>query len=56
VTLLRGQKIELSTSDRTDPPLELWASGERVGPLPARLEAMPDALQVLVPQDSPLRR
>jgi diacylglycerol kinase (ATP) len=56
VTLLRGQKVELSTSDRTDPPLELWASGERVGPLPARLEAMPDALQVLVPPSTPTPR
>jgi diacylglycerol kinase (ATP) len=31
------------------PPLELWASGERVGPLPARVTPAAAALRVVVP-------
>jgi hypothetical protein len=34
-------------------PLELWASGERVGGLPGRVEAVPDALRVVTPPGSP---
>lgn len=33
---------------------DLWASGERVGPLPATIHVVPDALRVLVPPDSPV--
>ena len=36
-----------SRCPRHSTPPELWASGERVGPLPARLEAVPDALRVV---------
>jgi diacylglycerol kinase (ATP) len=53
VTMLRGAIVEL---DASDPAAELWASGERVGPLPARIEALPGALRVQVPRDSELRR
>ena len=53
VTILRGRHVEISSTDE-DPPMELWASGERVGPLPARLEAMPGALDVLVPERAPV--
>ena len=34
--------------------LDLYASGERVGPLPARLEPVADALHVVVPPDAPV--
>ena len=55
VTLLRGRQIEISTPD-DDRPMDLWASGERVGPLPGRLEAIPAALEVVVPPESPITR
>jgi len=54
VITLRGTTVEISAPDDTRGVLDLWASGERVGPLPARLESMPGALQVLVPGGSPL--
>ena len=45
VTVLRGTEVPIeSLDDDRDPtsaPLELWASGERVGPLPARLVPVP---------------
>ena len=53
VTMLRGAVVEL---DAPDPNAELWASGERVGPLPACVEVVPAALRVLVPRHSALRR
>ena len=31
---------------------DLWASGERVGPLPATIEVVPNALRVVVPPSS----
>jgi diacylglycerol kinase (ATP) len=33
---------------------DLWASGERVGPLPATIDVVAGALRVLVPRDSPI--
>lgn len=36
------------------PGQDLYASGERVGPLPARIEVVPGALRVLVPAHSPV--
>ncbi len=51
VTMFRGARVELSADDdrhATSPP-ELWASGERVGPLPATVEVVPAAVRVLVP-------
>ncbi len=50
VELRRGRVVELA-SDATG--AELWACGERVGPLPARLEAVPGPVSVLVPADRP---
>ncbi len=53
IDLYRGRVVELDAVG-DEPGLELWASGEEVGPLPARLEAVPGALRVLVPAHSPL--
>ena len=46
VEILRGKAIELSSTGA----LELWASGERVGPLPATVDVIPAAIQVLIPR------
>jgi diacylglycerol kinase (ATP) len=46
VTTLRGHDVTIEMPDATDDP-ELWASGERVGPLPARLDAAPGAVRVV---------
>jgi len=45
VTTLRGGRIEVSA----DRPFEVYADGERVGPLPATFEVIPKALRVVVP-------
>ncbi|MET0627074.1 MAG: YegS/Rv2252/BmrU family lipid kinase [Acidimicrobiia bacterium] len=45
VMMLRGRDV---TIEALDASLELWASGERVGPLPARVRAVPGALRVVV--------
>jgi diacylglycerol kinase (ATP) len=54
VHTFRGARILLEEpEDPTDAgraPLELWASGERIGPLPATLDVLPDALRVVVPR------
>jgi len=47
VTIRRGAQITIESVD-TAAPLELWASGERVGPLPAEITAVRGALQVIV--------
>lgn len=49
--LRRGSRVALSAdaAAANGRALELWASGERVGPLPAHLEVVPGAAQVLVP-------
>ena len=44
----RGEHIELASLD-TSTPMDVYADGERVGPLPASMEAVPDALTVRVP-------
>jgi diacylglycerol kinase (ATP) len=49
VTTFRGKAIELLSPATAEQPMELWASGERVGQLPARVETLPRALDVLVP-------
>ncbi len=54
VAMLRGKSVEIDAS-RSALGLELWASGDRVGLLPAQLEPLPGALQVLVPHESPVR-
>lgn len=48
VDMLRGREIGIESLD-SSVPIELYGSGERVGPLPARLEAVPDAVRVMVP-------
>ncbi len=48
----RGKVVELAAASGA--PLELWANGERVGPLPARVEAVAGAVSVLVPAGAPV--
>ena len=48
VTIRRGKQVTIEMPEALDAE-ELWASGERVGPLPARLEAVPGALAVVIP-------
>jgi diacylglycerol kinase (ATP) len=52
----RGQVVELSPVEPSGggPGLQLWACGEPVGPLPARLEVAPGVVRVLVPEGAPL--
>ena len=51
VRMLRGARIELDADG-----LELWASGERVGPLPATVTAVSAAARVLVPDGATATR
>jgi hypothetical protein len=44
----RGRRIAVEAVG-AEAPVDLWASGEHVGPLPARLEPAPGALAVVVP-------
>ena len=46
VTVRRGKRVSIEMPETTGAP-ELWASGERVGPLPAQLEAAPGVLRVV---------
>jgi diacylglycerol kinase (ATP) len=46
VTIRRGTEVTVEMPDATDAP-ELWASGERVGALPARLDVAARALRVV---------
>ena len=46
VTIRRGKRVMIEMPETVGAP-ELWASGERVGPLPAQLEAVPGALRVV---------
>jgi diacylglycerol kinase (ATP) len=50
VAVTRGYEVAIDAigpADPAVPPLELWASGERVGPLPGRLAPAPDAVRLL---------
>jgi diacylglycerol kinase (ATP) len=49
VHIFRGARIELDSLDDSV-PMEIYADGERVGPLPGVMEAVPDALNVRVPK------
>jgi diacylglycerol kinase (ATP) len=49
ITALRGREITIEALDDRDTEPELWASGERAGPLPARATVVGGALRVLVP-------
>jgi diacylglycerol kinase (ATP) len=53
VDMYRGKVVELASLDASV-PLELYGAGERIGPLPARMEAVPGALQVVVPDTAPV--
>lgn len=45
IDTLRGREITVSA----DHPCDLYADGERIGPLPATFKAVPQALNVMVP-------
>lgn len=49
VSIVRGATV---TIESLDGGIDLYASGERIGPLPARLETVPHALRVMVPRDA----
>jgi diacylglycerol kinase (ATP) len=51
VTMLRGRAVELRGGDGPV-PLELWASGERVGALPGRVTVVPGALRLVAPSST----
>jgi diacylglycerol kinase (ATP) len=48
-TTYRGRHVELA-SLATDVPMEVYADGERVGPLPASMDVVRNALVVRVPR------
>jgi diacylglycerol kinase (ATP) len=48
VTTLRGTRVHLESLDASI-PMEVYADGERVGPLPGTMEAVRDALTARVP-------
>lgn len=47
VTVVRGRRIRITSLDPR--PMDMYASGELIGPLPAEVEAVPSALRVMVP-------
>ncbi len=47
VTIVRSKQFRI-VSDR---PLELWADGERIGETPVTIEAVPEAIDVLLAKD-----
>jgi len=49
VQMQRGREVTIESLDASV-PIELYGSGERIGPLPARIEAVPGALRVMVPR------
>jgi diacylglycerol kinase (ATP) len=48
VTTYRATRVELESLDASV-PMDVYADGERVGPLPATMEAVSRALTVRVP-------
>jgi diacylglycerol kinase (ATP) len=52
VSTYRGSRVTVEVLGRDG--MEVWADGERVGPLPATMEPRPAALRVRVPQSSPI--
>src|SRR5207248_3117500 len=48
VSTFRAARVELESRD-TSVPMDVYADGERVGPLPAAMEALRNALTVRVP-------
>jgi diacylglycerol kinase (ATP) len=55
VVMFRGKRVDLCADGGTV-PLELWASGERVGPLPGSVEVVPSAVRVVAPPGTPVTR
>jgi diacylglycerol kinase (ATP) len=54
VTMLRGAQVDITSDDER---MEMWASGERVGPLPVSLQPWTSSLSVLTPREAhPPRR
>jgi len=53
VDMYRGKVVELDSLDAST-VTEIYGAGERIGPLPARTEAVPGALQVVVPETAPV--
>ena len=53
VETFRGRCVEIEAVG-AGLDLDLYASGERVGPLPARVEPVAGALQIVVPPDAPV--
>jgi diacylglycerol kinase (ATP) len=52
IQIYRGERITVEALDGD--AMEVWADGERVGPLPATMEPRPGALRVRVPESSPI--
>lgn len=52
ISTYRGSHVTVEAVGRDG--MEVWADGERVGPLPATMEPRPNALRVRVPQSSPI--
>ena len=48
VRIIRTKRFTIDADD----PLDIWADGERIAQTPATIEAMPAALEVLVPQNA----
>ena len=55
VEMRRGKEVRIESLDPSL-PIELYGSGERIGPLPARLEAVAGAVRVMVPEHAPVPR
>ena len=55
VSTFRGEQVSVQV-EGSSPSSELWAAGERIGPLPARLDVLRASLRVLVPESSSIRR
>ena len=52
-TTFRGEHIELDVARHRRTPMDVYADGERVGPLPASMDAVRDALTVRVRDAEP---
>ena len=50
VASMRGREIRIVSGT----PLNIYADGEKVGPLPATIGVLPQAVSMLVPEDSPV--
>ncbi len=53
VEVFSARRVEIA-SDGGELALEVYADGERVGPLPVEIEAVPRALRLIVPRGAPV--